>query len=113
MIIDQPRLIRAIAAVEGNNWKIPGGGLQFTKATWYDYTRIPYQRAKDTQSATTVALRVLEDAASRLIKAGVEPTVYLLALRWRYGHAGMTQRQHITDNDYAIRVRNLYDDPNF
>ena len=112
-MIDQQRLLRAIAAVEGNNWSIPGGGYQFTQATWYDYTGIPYQRSNDTQSATTVALRVLEDAGSRLIKAGIEPTVYLLALRWRYGHAGMIQRQHIKDNDYAIRVRNLYDDPDF
>lgn len=113
MMIDQQRLLRAIAAVEGNAWNRPGGGLQFTKRTWYDYTAIPYEKAKQTHTATTVALRILEDAMSRLTKAGAEPTVYLLALRWRYGYAGMIQRKHTTDNDYAVRVQNLYLDPSF
>lgn len=113
MMIDHQRLIRAIAAVEGQAWDSPGGGLQYTKATWYDYTKMPYQKAKDKAAATTVALRILEDAMSRLTKAGAEPTVYLLALRWRYGYAGMIQRKHTTDNDYAVRVQNLYLDPSF
>lgn len=112
-MIDHQRLIRAIAAVEGNAWDSPGGGLQYTKATWYDYTRMPYREAQKPGPSTTVAIRIIEDAVSRLQARGMKATVYLLALRWRYGFAGMIQRLTTKDNDYASRVQNLYLDPSF
>lgn len=108
-----PRLIRCIAAVEGNKWDAPGGGLQFTKTTWYDYTALPYAKAKDKETATLVAHRLLSEAGTWMERRGMEPTAYLLALCWRYGFQGMLQRKDRTDIDYAVRVQNLYLDPSF
>ena len=108
--LDVPRLLRCIEAVEGNPWWKPGGRYGFTEGTWRDYSRYPYRMAQRPERATEVATTVLLDTLRRMTNDRINPTVYLLAVRWRWGYQGMISRLHKND-DYGTRVSNLYHDP--
>jgi len=103
--VDQ--LIDCIGMVEGNPWSRPGGLYGFTKATWSDYSDYPYSWSQKPEIARKIARRAISDSIERLTSAGIQPTPYLIAVRWRWGYAGMMKRMN-TQDDYGQRVTNLY-----
>lgn len=101
------KLIDCIGMVEGNPWTRPGGLYGFTKATWSDYSGYPYSWSQKPDIARKIARRAISDSIQRMTNAGIQPTPYLIAVRWRWGHQGMMRRMNIQD-DYGQRVTNLY-----
>ena len=110
--IDLDRLIRCIEAREGARWASPGGALQFTRATWSEFSSDPYLRASQPDKARQIARKALFQAIQRMERDGIKPTVWLLALRWNCGYEGMRRRMR-EPWSYAEHVHNLYyDDTN-
>lgn len=105
--IQVDKLIDCIGMVEGNPWTRPGGLYGFTKATWSDFSGYPYSWSQKPDVARKIARRAIYDSIQRLTSAGIEPTPYLIAVRWRWGHQGMIKRMNNHD-DYGQRVSNLY-----
>ena len=101
------KLIDCIGMVEGNPWTRPGGLYGFTKATWNDYSGYPYSWSQKPDIARKIARRAISDSIQRMTNAGIQPTPYLIAVRWRWGHQGMMKRMN-TQDDYGQRVTNLY-----
>jgi hypothetical protein len=110
--IDLDRLIRCIEAREGARWSHPGGALQFTRATWREFSTDPYHRASQPDKARQIARKALFQAIQQMEMDGIRPTVWLLALRWNCGYEGMKRRMR-EPWSYAEHVHNLYyDDTN-
>lgn len=110
--IDLDRLIACIEQKEGAPWSNSGGALQFTRATWSDFSTDPYTWASRPAKARQIAKKALLQAIQTMERDGIKPSVWLLALRWNCGYAGMLKRRH-QRSDYAEHVRNLYYDPSF
>ena len=110
--IDLDRLIRCLEAREGARWASPGGALQFTKATWSEFSSDPYLRASQPDKARQIARKALFLTIQRMERDGIKPSVWLLALRWNCGYEGMKRRMR-EPWSYAEHVQNLYyDDTN-
>ena len=107
--IDLDRLIRCIEIREGARWASPGGALQFTKATWAEFSSDPYRRASQPDKARQIARKALLRAIQRMSQDGITPSVWLLALRWNCGYEGMLRRMR-EPWSYAEHVHNLYYD---
>ena len=110
--IDLERLIACIEHKEGAPWSNAGGALQFTRATWSDFSTAPYTWASQPDKARQIARKALLRAVQRMHQDGIKPSVWLLALRWNCGYAGMVKRME-GRWDYAEHVRNLYYDHEF
>ena len=110
--IDLDRLIACIEHKEGAPWSNSGGALQFTRATWGDFSTDPYTWASRPDKARQIARKALLRAIQRMHQDGIKPSVWLLALRWNCGYAGMLKRKD-QRSDYAEHVRNLYYDHEF
>ena len=110
--IDLDRLIRCLEAREGARWASPGGALQFTKATWSEFSTDPYLRASQPDKARQIARKALFQAIQRMERDGIRPSVWLLALRWNCGYEGMKRRMG-EPWSYAENVHNLYYDNDF
>jgi hypothetical protein len=110
--IDLDRLIRCLEAREGARWASPGGALQFTKATWSEFSTDPYLRASQPDKARQIARKALFQAIQRMERDNITPTVWLLALRWNCGYEGMKRRMG-EPWSYAAHVHNLYYDNDF
>ena len=110
--IDLDRLIRCLEAREGARWASPGGALQFTKATWSEFSTDPYLRASQPDKARQIARKALFLTIQRMERDGIRPTVWLLALRWNCGYEGMKRRMR-EPWSYAAHVHNLYYDNDF
>ena len=110
--IDLDRLIRCIEAREGARWASPGGALQFTRATWSEFSSDPYLRASQPDKARQIARKALFQAIQRMERDGIRPSVWLLALRWNCGYEGMRRRMR-EPWSYAEHVHNLYYDDTF
>lgn len=107
--IDLDRLIRCIEMREGASWASPGGALQFTKATWSDFSTEPYRRASQPDKARQIARKALFQTIQSMERDGIRPSVWLLALRWNCGYEGMKRRM-LEPWSYAEHVHNLYYD---
>ena len=110
--IDLERLIDCIEHQEGAPWSNAGGALQFTRATWGDFSTDPYTWASRPDKARQIARKALLQAIQRMHQDGIKPSVWLLALRWNCGYTGMLKRRH-QPWDYAEHVSNLYYDHEF
>ena len=110
--IDLDRLIACIEHKEGAPWSNAGGALQFTRATWSDFSTDPYTWASQPDKARQIARKALLRAIQRMHQDGIKPSVWLLALRWNCGYAGMIKRKD-QRWEYAEHVRNLYYDHDF
>ena len=110
--IDLDRLIRCLEAREGARWASPGGALQFTKATWSEFSSDPYLRASQPDKARQIARKALFLTIQRMERDGIRPSVWLLALRWNCGYEGMKRRMG-EPWSYAAHVHNLYYDNDF
>jgi hypothetical protein len=108
--IDLDRLIACLEQKEGGSGL--GGTLCIKAATWYEHTSEPYWFSKDTFLCRMVGKLVLEATIERMQRQGLRVTVDRLALRWRWGYAGMLGRLNRPDT-YSQHVRNLYYDADF
>lgn len=80
--IDLDRLIACIEQKEGAPWSNSGGALQFTRATWSDFSTDPYTWASRPDKARQIARKALLRAIQTMERDGIKPSVWLLALRW-------------------------------
>jgi hypothetical protein len=97
---------------EGAPWHRAGGALQFTKATWGDFSPHPYSWACQPGKARKIARKALLLTIQRMRQDGITPSVWLLALRWNCGYDGMLRRMN-RNWSYAEHVNNLYYDHDF
>lgn len=104
-----PRLVRAIEAVENSPWDSPGGGLQWTKATWHEETKADYRKSQARTFSRNLAARRIEKLIRRLKALDIPPTPYTLALMWNRGwNGGLIRRKNPVKDDYAQRVENYF-----
>lgn len=107
---DTQKLITAIEQAENTPWSAPGGGLQFTAATWREETKLPYSHAKIKSTARAIAAQRIERYARKLHAMGIEPTPYLMGSIWNKGYAGaMKLRREKKRCKYGERVQNLFE----
>ncbi len=114
---DEVLLIEAIHSLENpRNLTSVGrrgelGPYQFRPATWRMHTAKPFEMAKDHKTATDVALLHSMWIRRGLVKAGMEPTVYNVALAWNAGlEATIKGKATRVSHQYAQRAQNLVDD---
>lgn len=104
--------LAAIGEAEtGNDWRKIGGhgersAFQMKRITWRQHTRQPFYLATaDRVLAEQIALTHLRWLARELAALGRETSVYNLALAWRYGLDGMTDR---SNDEYATQVECIF-----
>lgn len=103
-------LVEAIELAENSSWSLPGGGLQFTRRTWEEETKLPYSFANKREVAKTIARQRLIKHALAFEAVGVQPTAYMLGCAWNKGFAGaMKLRREKQKCSYGERVQNLFE----
>jgi hypothetical protein len=106
---DVPRLVRAIEAVENSPWPSEGGGLQWTRAAWFEETREGFYRANQHVFSRNLAAQRLERFIRKLQAMQIPATPYNLALLWNRGWTGgLIRRRNSVRDDYAQRVENYF-----
>lgn len=84
------------------------GPYQFRPSTWQMHTRLPFAQAIDRGASEAVAIRHYEWLKRGLIRAGIAPTPYNIALAWNGGlTATIRGRVSSASRHYAERVANL------
>ena len=84
------------------------GAYQFRADTWRMHTQRPFAEAIDRQASDEVAIRHYEWLKATLVRGGVEPSTYNIALAWNAGvNAVLKGRAPAIAHDYATRVTNL------
>jgi len=106
--------LEAIHAVENPRDSMqPGrhgelGPYQFRRSTWRMHTQLPFERALDRDASQEVAIRHYEWLRRGLVRAGMAPTPYNIALAWNGGlTATIRGRTSAASHRYAERVANL------
>lgn len=106
---DENRLLAAIAIVENSPNMIGLRGersvYQILPSTWRQYSRIPIHNAT-AEEQHQVALSILRGFHQRLVRRGIVPDVYNLALAWNGGPNA--SRYKPSTINYAHRVLNVY-----
>ena len=117
-----PRTItlEAIHQIENpRDLKRPGpcgelGAYQFRAETWAQHTQRPFADALDRGCSDHVAAQHYNWICERLVKNGLEPSVYNVALAWNAGlYATVRGRAPRRSHDYAMRVGNIASDLHF
>ena len=111
--------LHAIHMVENpSNSPKPGpfgelGAYQFRSSTWEMYTKRPFSQAIDRSVSDEVAVQHYEWLKSALVRAGMEPSVYNIAMAWNAG-IGSVIRGTVPSvaRNYASRVENIANDLN-
>jgi hypothetical protein len=111
---DRAQVLRAIHQVENPTDRTqPGprgelGAYQFRRSTWKMHSSEPFSRANERALADDVAAKHYDWICRGLLAAGMEPSVYNIALAWNCGlQAATTQRAPRSSHRYALRVANL------
>jgi hypothetical protein len=106
--------LQAIHWVENpDNRETPGpcgelGAYQFRADTWHRYSSRPFSQALDRRASDEVAVRYYESIKANLVRNGVAPTTYNIAMAWNAGIAGVVRDSApACSRDYASRVNNL------
>lgn len=115
--IDLDRLVACLEMKENGKWESPGGKLCITPATWHQYTGLPYRLASNRYQARIIAKIILLEAQATLRRYDAKPSVYLLAMRWRWGMEKtfdwLEGRAPLWVKEYPQEVANLYQDKAF
>lgn len=113
-VVDRGAFLRAIAQVEtGGNARAVGrqgerGMYQFSRTTWRLHTSQSFQNAHHPTISYAVAERHFEWLHAGLIRAGRQPTPYLMAAAWNAGLSrAVGGRLPASTRDYATRVTNI------
>ena len=104
--INYPRLLRAIAAVEGHRWSDEGGAIAWTQRAWVEDCSWPYAYAKNRELSMKIAEQRLERLRCYLRTMNIATVANL----WRYG---LTATKQGRVGNYGQRVANLYYDRSF
>jgi hypothetical protein len=111
---ERTQVLRAIHQVENpHNRTQPGprgelGAYQFRRSTWFMHSQEPFSRANDRTASDAVAAMHYEWIKRGLVKAGMEPSAYNIALAWNGGLQAVTSRRvPASSRRYATRVANL------
>lgn len=111
---ERTQVLRAINQVENpHNRTQPGprgelGAYQFRRSTWFMHSQEPFSRANDRAAADEVAAKHYEWIKRGLVKAGMEPSAFNIALAWNGGLQSVTShRIPASSRRYATRVANL------
>ncbi|MFI5335927.1 MAG: hypothetical protein ACHQ5A_04040 [Opitutales bacterium] len=84
------------------------GPYQFRRDTWRQYTRRPFTLATDRAAADEVAVHHYERIRHELSAAGIDPTVFNIAMAWNCGiNAVLAGRIPTVTYRYATQVGNL------
>jgi hypothetical protein len=84
------------------------GPYQFRPATWRMHTQKPFRQAIQREAADEVAVRHYEWIKKTFEQAGVEPSVFNIAMAWNCGaNAVIAGRAPAVSYNYAQRVTNL------
>lgn len=84
------------------------GPYQFRPATWRMHTQKPFRQAIQREAADEVAVKHYEWIKRTFEQAGVEPTVFNIAMAWNCGaEAVISGRAPAVSYQYAERVSNL------
>jgi hypothetical protein len=84
------------------------GAYQFRQSTWSTYTTAPFTRAVDRQVSDDVAIKHYEWLKRGLVRHGLDPTPYNIALAWNGGlTAAVRGSVPASARDYAERVTNV------
>ena len=84
------------------------GPYQFRPATWRMHTDKPFRLAIDRSAADEVAVKHYEWIKRTFEQAGVEPSVFNIAMAWNCGvEAVLSGRAPTVSYNYAERVANL------
>ncbi|ACB76779.1 hypothetical protein [Opitutus terrae] len=117
--VGRAEILRAIQAVENpHDTSRPGkygelGPYQFRRSTWRMHTKAPFAEALNRYAAEDVAVRHYEWLKRGLLRNGVAPTPYMIALAWNGGlTAAVRGRASASAHDYASRVNNLAQEMN-
>lgn len=84
------------------------GPYQFRPTTWRMHTKRPFSDALIRQHADEVAVVHYEWIKAGLLRAGLEPSVYNIALAWNAGVSAVVNRRiPKVSHNYASRVTAL------
>ncbi len=84
------------------------GPYQFRAETWRMHTTVPFARAVERAESDIVAVKHYEWLSRGLLRAGLEPTPYNIALAWNGGlSAAVRGRAPGAAHAYAQRAQNL------
>ena len=111
---ERTQVLLAIHQVENPaNLTRPGprgelGAYQFRRGTWRMHSQEPFSRANERAVADEVAVKHYEWIKRGLIRAGMEPNAFNIALAWNSGLQAVTShRAPRASHRYAQRVANL------
>lgn len=106
--------LQAIHCVENpDDRETPGtfgelGAYQFRPETWRRYSNRPFHQALDRRASDEAAVRYYDAIKASLVRRGVPPTTYNIAVAWNAGiGAVMNDCAPNSTRDYASRVNNL------
>jgi hypothetical protein len=87
------------------------GAYQFRPGTWAMHTQKPFSSALNRRTSDEIAVLHYEWLKQSLVRAGVEPSTYNIALAWNAGVSAVIKgRAPAVSHDYATRVSNLATD---
>jgi hypothetical protein len=106
--------LQAIHWVENpDNRETPGpcgelGAYQFRSDTWHRYSSRPFRQALDQRASDEVAVRYYDSIRTNLVRNGIAPTTFNIAMAWNAGVAAVVRDSApASTHDYATRVSNL------
>lgn len=100
------KLIAAIEEKENGLWSNDGGRANWKRETWAQFTMSPFRFAKEQEDSRLVMRWALQRYTDRFIAMEETPTVWKLAMCWRYGFEGARKKRRVRD-DYGDCVANL------
>ncbi len=87
------------------------GAYQFRRATWQMHTTEPFHLANHRPTADKVAVEHYEWLKRGLVRNGLAPTSYNIAMAWNAGLTAVVKgRAPAASRNYASRVTNLVGD---
>ena len=87
------------------------GPYQFRQATWKMHTKKPFYLATNREEADRIAVKHHEWIREQLVRNGIEPSPYHIALAWNAGvTAAIRKSAPSRSHNYAARVQALTED---
>ncbi len=87
------------------------GAYQFRRSTWHMHTKEPFHLANHRATADKIAVAHYEWLRQGLIRNGINPSPYNIALAWNAGLTAVVKgRIPSATRNYASRVNNLVGD---
>ncbi len=98
----------ALEQRENGKWNNHGGKACWTIDTWYQFTDLPYGLACNPDCSRAVMRRLIQNYSTRLALMGKTPTVWRIAMAYRYGFDGALRKTR-EPNDYGELTEGIYE----